>query len=127
MTSILASLPPGRSAFGAGEVARAQEADLRAVVAVNPGRAGFNSFDVYLRDSLGRSVDKAEKVALLIGKEGDEAGTTEAVAESAGGGRYSTVGGFLSSPGEWDANLLVRRPGKEDVRIPITLIVSRAR
>src|SRR5207237_9762657 len=65
ISGILTSLPPSKDAFGSGLVVRAQAADLRIVLSVNPGLSGMNSFDVYLAQRLGQPVTDAQKVALI--------------------------------------------------------------
>jgi copper transport protein len=124
-TGVLATLPPGRDAFGPGEVFRGQADDLRVVLAVNPGRAGFNVFDIHLRDGLGRAIDDAEKVALLFLPLEGGAGATEVVAERVVQGRYLAQGGYISAADGARVQLLVRRAGLEDGRVilPVTLPV----
>jgi mono/diheme cytochrome c family protein len=94
---------------------------VHAVLAVSPGNVGLNAFDAYLRDSGGRPITDAEKVSLIFSSLTMNMGQTEAVAQSAGGGHYVVQGGYLSMSGDWRADLLVRRPGRDDVRIPLTL------
>jgi putative copper export protein len=121
VTSVLTSLPPAREAFGSGLVVRGESAGVRAVLVISPGEAGLNTFDAYLRDSSGRPIEDAEKVSLIFSSLDMGMGEAEAVAQNAGGGHYAVQGGYLSMSGNWQIQILVRRPGQDDVRI--TLLV----
>ncbi|MCC7447536.1 MAG: copper resistance protein CopC [Anaerolineae bacterium] len=121
VTGTLTSLPPGRDAFGAGLVVRGQADDLRVIANVNPGVVGVNTFTVYLRDSIGRPIVDAEKVALIFTMLEHEMGESEAVAENAGNGRYIAQTGNIAMPGVWRAEVLVRRAGLDDARTALVL------
>ncbi|HEY3107440.1 MAG TPA: CopD family protein, partial [Chloroflexota bacterium] len=123
-TGLLTSLPPAREAFGAGLVARARADDLRLVLAANPGQPGFNAFDLYVRDELGRPVLDAQKVALVFTMVEHDMGETEAVAEHVGDGRYAVQGGFMPMAGTWTVEASVRRAGRDDARAPLSLAAA---
>lgn len=120
-TSTLTGLPPARDAFGSGLVLRAEEPGLAAILAVNPGEVGPNTIDVYLRDSLHQPVTNADKVAVILSPPDASLGQTEVVAVNRGGGRYAADNGFLSLPGAWRAQVLLRLPGRDDVRLGFVL------
>ncbi|MBI3978029.1 MAG: copper resistance protein CopC [Chloroflexi bacterium] len=125
--AVLTSLPPARDAFGPGLILRGQAADLRVVVAVNPGQPAFNTFDVYLRDGAGRPVAGAQKVALIFTMVEHEMGEAEAVAGDLGDGRYLAQGLYTSMSGTWRVEVLVRRSGQDDVRTTLALPIGSRR
>ncbi len=120
-TALLTGLQPAREAFGAGIVLRAQADGIETILAVTPGRLGDNTFELYLRDSLHRPLDGADKVALLLTPPDSSLGTTEVVLAGRGNGRYSGEGKYLSLPGDWQIQALVRLPGREDIRVTYSL------
>ncbi|MBI2953812.1 MAG: copper resistance protein CopC/CopD [Chloroflexi bacterium] len=121
-TSVMVSMPPSRDAFGSGLVLRSKGDDLMAVLVVNPGLTGVNSFYAYLRDGGRRDIDDAEKVALIFSMPDQNIGETEAVADYVGNGHYLARGGYISIAGEWRVQMLVRRVGQDDQRLDFTLI-----
>lgn len=126
-TSGLTSLTPAREAYGVGVVLRGDAPDIHAVLVVNPGLAGLNTFDAYLRDSAGRPIDDALKVSLIVSSLAMKMGETEAVGQSVGGGHYFVQGGYLSMSGTWHIQILVRRPGLYDVRIQLDVVTQDRR
>lgn len=125
ITGILTNLPPAREAFGSGSVVRGQAADLRVIVAANPGLPGLNTFDIYLRDSLNRSVSEVEKVALFFSMREHDMGQDQGVAVPVDGeaGHFVAQGAYISMIGTWQIELLVRRTGQDDARTTLTLPV----
>src|SRR5581483_7203207 len=121
VTGLLTSTPPAREAFGTGIVMRAQAADLRLIVAANPGIPGLNIFDVYLRDQLDRPIDGVEKVVLIFSMQEHDMGKTEVTAERVEAGHYVAQGGYTSMLGTWNIDTLVRRAGQDDVRATLTM------
>ncbi len=91
------------------------------MLVLSPGRPGFNTFDVYLRDSLGRPIADAQKVDLGFSAIGQGLGPSEAVAENLGEGHYLARGGYVSMMTTWRIDLLVRRPGQDDARMSFEL------
>ncbi|MBI4319349.1 MAG: copper resistance protein CopC [Chloroflexi bacterium] len=123
-TSALISLPPAREAFGPGLVLRGQGDDLRVVLVVNPGLPGINSFDVYLRDGARREITNATKVALIFDMVERDVGETEAVADNVGSGHYLAKGSYVSIAGTWRVQVLVRRQGRDDVRLVFPVVLA---
>jgi len=121
VTGALTSLQPGRDAFGAGLVVRGQADDLRVIVNTSPGVVGVNTFNVYLRDSIGRPVVDTEKVALIFTMLEHEMGQSEVVADNIGNGRYVAQTGNVAMPGAWRAEVLIRRAGLDDARTALVL------
>ena len=122
VTSVLVNLQPAREAFGPGQVLRGGADDLRAVLVINPGRPGINTFDLYIHDKMGRAVTDAEEVAFLFSMVDRNIGETEAFADNIGGGHYLTRGGYVSMIGTWRIRVLVRRSGQDDVILALTFV-----
>jgi len=120
-TSVLASLPPAREAFGPGMQVRGEDGGVRAVVVLSPGRPGFNSFDLYLRDQLGRPISDAQRVSLDFTAIGQGLDPSEAIASNLGGGHYVARGGYVSMLAAWRIDVLVRRPDEEDALMSFVL------
>ncbi|MHB1132827.1 MAG: copper resistance CopC/CopD family protein [Chloroflexota bacterium] len=125
-TSLLGGLPPARDAFGAGLLWRGEQGGVHAIIAVNPGELGPNTFEVYLSDAWRRPIGDAAKVALILYPPERELGPTEVVAQAGTAGRYAAEGSYLSLPGEWETELLVRLPGRADLRYRLSLTPDTA-
>jgi copper transport protein len=124
----LASLPPARGTWEAGAARRplaleAPAGDLAVALAVaQPAASG--GLTVTLRDRAGRPVDDAERVDLRLTYLDDELGTRAVRAEPAQGGRYTVGGPYLTLDGRWQAEVVVRRPGRDDGRTAFRFAVA---
>ncbi len=87
---------------------------------VSPGYVGENTFNVYMYDHEGNSLDDATLVRLRFDHRTEDLGTSELRAESVGEGRYTIEGANLSVPGEWRIRATVQRPGQFDMVIDYT-------
>ncbi len=123
VTGALTSLPPGRDAFGAGIVVRGQADDLRVILNASPGLVGLNTFNIYLRDGIGRPVVDTEKVALIFTMLEHDMGQSEVVADNLGDGRYIAQTGSVAMPGAWRAEVLIRRAGLDDARAALDISI----
>jgi hypothetical protein len=84
-------------------------------------RVGDNQFEVKLRDYQGQPVVQAEvEVAYTMGSMGHGSRTAT---RSEGYGIFSTMLGF-SMAGTWNVEVLVRRPGRPEVKVPFSLSVQ---
>jgi mono/diheme cytochrome c family protein len=83
--------------------------------------AGFNEFSLLVRGAGNRPIADAEKVALIFTMREHDMGQNELVLEPQGGGWYSGSTGLTSMIGTWDAEALVRRAGRDDVRAGFVL------
>ncbi|HVO71046.1 MAG TPA: CopD family protein, partial [Aggregatilineaceae bacterium] len=126
MASILTDLPLPRDLFGAGLVQHQQVADLRVILAANPGQPGKNSIDMYLRDPIGRPIVNASKVALTFSMLDHNMGVGEAVADNAGSGRYTARGSYLEMVGTWRVGAVIGRAGRGDVQTAFVLPIGLA-
>lgn len=84
-------------------------------------RVGQNQFEVKLRDPQGQPVSQAEvEVAYSMGGMGHG---SRMATRPEGYGIFSTVLSF-SMPGTWNAEVMVRRPGLPEVKVPFSLRVE---
>ena len=81
-------------------------------------RVGANQFEIKLRDPQGQPVSQAE-VDVVYSMDGMGHGSRMATRPE-GYGIFSTVLSF-SMPGTWNADVMVRRPGLPEVRVPFSL------
>ena len=85
-------------------------------------RVGDNQFEVKLREPQGRPVLQAEvEVAYNVG---GVAYAGRMATRPEGYGVFSTVLHFPQA-GAWDVEVLVRRPGVAEVKVPFSLHVQR--
>jgi mono/diheme cytochrome c family protein len=98
---------------------KAENLDLR--LRVDPGEPGFNDFTLTVRDARsGKPVTDAEKVALIVSMVEHDMGENELVLDNQGNGTYEAQSGLTAMVGTWNAEALVRRQGRDDVRAPFT-------
>ena len=106
--------PPPTQRAGALEIA------LYSTLTGRP-RVGDNQFEVKLRDRQGQLVSQAD--VQVVYRMGDMRHGGQMATRSEGYGIFSTV---LSFPmgGTWNVEVLVRRPGQPDVKVPFSLSVQ---
>ncbi|MBI2865176.1 MAG: copper resistance protein CopC/CopD [Chloroflexi bacterium] len=117
VTGILSTTQPGRDAFGPGVVVRARGDDLRAVLVIKSDDPEARDFDVYLRDGAGGPLADADKVALIFTTAGESRLEIESEADNQLNGHYLARGKYLSMMDKRKVQLLVRRSGRDDVRL----------
>jgi hypothetical protein len=84
-------------------------------------RVGANQFEVRLRDTQGRPVSQAAvEVIYDVGGAGPR---SRMPTRPEGYGLFSTMLSF-PMPGNWNAEVVVRRPGLPDVQVPFSLRVD---
>jgi len=112
--SVLTYLPPAKiippstdlnGSTGAG--------DLHVTIKVSPGLVGQNTFTVNLTSS-GQPVEAAKEVLLRFTPSRTNVAPSEVQLLETGNGDYSTKGSFLSLPGNWQIQVVVRRVNKFD-------------
>lgn len=130
VAAVLISQAPGSPA-GAGAsgpvrpiVLTAMAEDLTARFVMTPGRIGLNRFDLTVNDRDGRPVPSGTEVVLRVSTLDVDTGTTEARTEALGGGRFTATGTYVSTVGLWEVAALVRRPGRDEVRVPFQFRMS---
>ncbi len=131
VAAVLISQAPGSPArAGAGGPVRpivlnATAEDLAARFVMTPGRIGLNRFDLTVNERNGRPVANGTEVVLRISTLDVDTGITEARTQALGGGRFTTSGTYVSTVGLWEVAALVRRPGRDEVRVPFQFRMSQ--
>jgi copper transport protein len=130
VAGVLISQAPGKpGAVGATGPVRpivlnATAEDVSARFVMTPGRIGLNRFDITVNEGDGRPVPNGTEVVLRISTLDVDTGTTEAKTEALGGGRFTAAGTYVSTVGLWEVAALVRRPGRDEVRVPFQFRMS---
>jgi copper transport protein len=89
--------------------------NLDAVLTIDPALAGDNTFDIRLSDAAnGEPITDADEVTLRFTYLARSLGATGTKVTPASGGAYATNGAYLSLPGEWQIEVIVRRPDAFD-------------
>lgn len=119
-SGVLTSLPPARQVYQQAVAARpltlaADARDLRLELTIAPPRPGVSTFSVRVRDARGQPVEDAERVDLRFTYLDQALGESVEPARPRGQGRYEATGSFMTVQGRWQIELLVRRPGRDDV------------
>lgn len=127
--AFLTILPPARDALAArkareqGLTQAVTADDLRIRLHVRPGAVGFNRFAVELAGVRGQSVLDVERVAMRFRMLAHDMGESELILRRSGTSRYEGEGQLFSMAGPWQVTVLVRRPGRDDVRAQFRLDV----
>ncbi len=130
VAGVLISQAPGKpGAVGATGPVRpivlnATAEDVSARFVMTPGRIGLNRFDITVNEGDGRPVRNGTEVVLRISTLDVDTGTTETRTEALGGGRFTVTGTYVSTVGLWEVAALVRRPGRDEVRVPFQFRMS---
>jgi copper transport protein len=89
--------------------------DLDAALTIDPALEGNNTFDIQLKQAAGGApVVDAGEVSLRFTYLARSLGATDAEAALAPDGAYSVEGAYLSLPGDWQIEVIVRRPDAFD-------------
>jgi copper transport protein len=128
---VLTSLEPARQVVSQQE--RAPERpltfqdtieDVRMTLTIVPGRVGSNRVVVALTDRRGTPVRNASQVELRLGALEADVGERTAFASAHGDGTYVLNDALLSLMGQWQIQLVVRRPDAFDARTAFRFAVT---
>jgi copper transport protein len=112
--SLLTYLPPARIVPPSLDLnGSAHVDDLVVELNVSPGTVGRNTFMVMLVSN-GQPVQDAKEVLLRFTPSRSNVPPSEAQLLSEGGGMYTAKGSYLSLPGDWQVQAVVRRQDKFD-------------
>jgi copper transport protein len=112
--SVLTYLPPARIIPPSYDLNGSANADdLRVNVKISPGLVGQNTFTVNLTSN-GQPVEAVKEVLLRFTPSQTNVSPSDVQLLAAGNGNYSTKGSFLSLPGNWQVQVIVRRENKFD-------------
>ncbi|MCL4530772.1 MAG: copper resistance protein CopC [Chloroflexi bacterium] len=112
--SLLTYLPPAKIIPPSFDLSGSANAgDLHVSINVSPGLVGQNAFTVNLTSN-GQPVDAVKEALLRFTPSQTNVAPSEVQLLAAGNGNYTTKGSFLSLPGNWQIQVVVRRENKFD-------------
>src|SRR5262249_14949662 len=97
---------------------------LHITLAITPGRVGSNRVVVVLTDRRGTPVRNASQVELRLSALEADMGELTASASARGDGTYVLDDALLSLMGQWQLQLVVRRPDAFDARTAFRFAVT---
>ena len=107
--SFLTYVPPARLAVPVSEITETTEVDdLRVSINISPGRIGQNTFTLRL-SSRGQPLRSAKEVLLRFTSDQANIPASDLELISQGDGTFTAKGTYLSVPGNWQAQAIVRR------------------
>jgi copper transport protein len=112
--SFLTYIPPARLTSSASDLTGSAEVDdLNIDISISPGRIGQNTFVLRL-SSNGEHIHTANEVLLRFTPDQTNISPSELELISQGDGSFSAKGTYLSVPGNWQVQAIVRREDKFD-------------
>ncbi len=127
---LLTSLAPAYDALQAqqrlGFTGWASEDGVNLTLRIAPVKVGEDEFGVDVDDTRPGASANPATVLLRIKTLDQDLGLTEVQMASAGGQRYTARGAYFAQAGNWAVDVIVRRPGFNDVRHRFTLALAGA-
>ena len=112
--SLLTYLPPAKITPPSFDLNNSTNADdLHVSINISPGTVGQNTFTVNLTSN-GQPVDNVKEALLRFTPGQQNVSPSDAQLLGQSGGIYSTKGSYLSLPGNWQIQVVVRRENKFD-------------
>ncbi len=112
--SVLTYLPPARITPPSFDLTGSALADdLNVDIKISPGTVGQNTFTVHLTSG-GQPVPSVKEALLRFTPGQSNVAPSEAQLLAQGNGDYAVKGSFLSLPGAWQVQVVVRRANKFD-------------
>ena len=112
--SLLTYLPPAKIIPPSFDLNNSISADdLHVSINISPGTVGQNTFTVKLTSN-GQPVETVKETLLRFTPGQQNVSPSEAQLLGQGNGTYSTKGSYLSLPGNWQVQVVVRRENKFD-------------
>ncbi len=121
---VLTYLPPAQAPAPAGLRNTTRVDDLQIDLQITPGRVGQNTFAVHL-SSNGQPVEVVKELLLRFTPSQQNVAPSQAQLLSVGGGDYAIQGSFLSLPGSWQVQAVVRRENQFDSYADFDFSLSR--
>ncbi|MCI0553283.1 MAG: copper resistance protein CopC [Anaerolineae bacterium] len=113
--SFLTYIPPAKVvSFNTDLRSRTSVDDLRMDITISPGRVGQNTFTLKLSTSEGQPVQSAKEVLLRFTPNQGNIPPSELELIGLGDGTFTAKGAYLSLPGSWQVQAVVRREDKFD-------------
>lgn len=117
---VLTSVAPGFEALqerqAQGIIAAARVDGVKLLVRAMPGETGDNEIGVEFTDKRPGAAQVTPEVLLRLTALGMDMGTQQVQATSVDGLRYTARGSYFSMAGPWEVEVILRRPGYNDVR-----------
>jgi copper transport protein len=89
-----------------------------------PRQVGDNQLAVDVLDSRPGAASAPTEVLLRLESSEMDMGTEQVEAQTTDGVRFTARGNYFSMAGQWEVEIIVRRPGFDDVRHIVTLMVA---
>jgi copper transport protein len=113
--SFLTYLPPAKVALPNSDLtSRTKVDDLTMQIHISPGRIGQNMFTLMVTSSDGHPLHSAKEVLLRFTPKQANIPPSELELISQGDGSFTAKGTYLSIPGNWQVQAVVRRENKFD-------------
>jgi hypothetical protein len=117
---ILSGVAPAYEALRAhqeqGIIQSASVDDVDILLRVMPGESGENEIGVEFTDSRPGATTVEPEVLLRLTMTAMDMGTQQVQANSVDGLRYTAHGSYFPMTGPWELEVIIRRPGFNDVR-----------
>lgn len=107
----------------AGVTQTAQAGDLSVTMRVDEQRVGTRTIDVTVSDAGGAPVDVRE-LRLRFSMLDMDMGTSEALAQPVGAGRFQARGPFFTMVGSWQVEASLLREGQPPLQVPFSLAIA---
>ncbi len=122
--SVLTYLPPAKITPPITDLSGSKNADdLRVELTISPGTVGQNTFAVRLTSN-GAPVQTVKEALLRFTPSQNSVAPSEVQLLGKGDGSFITKGSFLSLPGNWQVQAVIRREGKFDAFANFNFSVS---
>jgi mono/diheme cytochrome c family protein len=125
---VLTATPPATSSMEAqrrlGFLESIETDQVRLTLRVAPMQVGDNEFAVDIVDRRPGADAIKPEVLLRMGVSGGGLGLNQVEAVPTGAGRYTARGTFITLPGQWEVDVILRRPNYDDVVHRFTLDVG---
>jgi copper transport protein len=113
--SFLTYLPPAKVvSLNSALTGKTKVDDLRMDISISPGRVGQNTFTLSVITSEGHPLHSAKEVLLRFTPNQGNIPPSELELIGLGDGTYTAKGAYLSLPGDWQVQAVVRREDKFD-------------
>jgi len=113
--SFLTYLPPAKIVSPVSDFTDIQQVDdIKVEINIAPAHVGANEFMLMLISEDGQPIDSAKQVLLRFTSNQANIPPSELQMIADGGGMYSAKGTYLSMPGKWQVQAVVRRENKFD-------------
>jgi hypothetical protein len=98
--------------------------DVQMILRIAPLQVGSNEFAVDVHDERPGAAQVEPQLLLRFHSENEEMGVLQVETDSEDGVRYLARGTYLSTAGTWQIEVILRRPGFDDVRHTFDLTVE---